>query len=106
MNRLILGAGLAAAALLSTPANAGFTGPLIVKGLDIGDGNALIIAFEEPFCGPGKYHAHVYTAAANYQSMLALALTAQTTRTPVRIWINSCDGGSAEAVRLVLGSVW
>lgn len=92
----------------STSVCAGFTEPLTIRGLDVGDGGVLYIAFSSPIAVCGVSRVYILKSAPYYQDMLAMALSAYATGQPVQVWIHDCNAssGSLPAVRMIVDSVW
>jgi hypothetical protein len=93
-------------ALASQPASAGFSQPLTIIGLDVGNLGSLYIRFAEPTqCG--SYFVYIPQNVPYYESALSMALSAYSTGKRLSVWINDCQGENpAEAVRVILGSTF
>jgi hypothetical protein len=98
--------GIAAVLSCSYAAGTGFTPPLQIVGLDVGNTEALIIKFgANTECGTSL--AYVPAAQPYYKDVLALASSAYITGQAVQVWVAACNwDNKAQVVRLVVGSVW
>jgi hypothetical protein len=100
---------LATGMLLTTIGNisaAGFTVPLQIIGMDVGDTNALYLRFSaNTECGTP--YALVAAAQPYYKDIVTIASVAYTTQQDVRVWVSSCNSaGTAVISRVAVGTVW
>ena len=84
---------------------AGFTRPMQVLGIEVGDTNELHLRMSaDTECGSSM--AVVGNAQPYYKDMLDMALVAYSKGKDIRVWVSSCDlQKRAVIARMVLGTV-
>lgn len=84
----------------------GFSPPLEIRGIDVGDTGSLVIRFTaNTECGDSL--ASIPNTQPFYKDMMALANLAYTTKQPIRVWVSTCNSQRvANVVRMVIGTVW
>lgn len=98
-------AALAFSAVGTVTWAAGFTPAMQIVGIDVGDTNKMILRLNgNTECG-GPW-VTVGRDQTYYKDMFAMASVAYSTGKDIRVWVESCNGSEAKAVRMVTGTVW
>jgi len=92
--------------VFSGNAIAGFQGPALVEGYDVGNTGKLVIRLAQVnSCGTNLYY--VGGGEDYYSSMLSITIAAHVAGNPLNVWVDGCSpGNEGKVVRMIVGNVW